>query len=288
MQEERPSAAKGTVFVLLSAVCFSFGGLFMKLIPWHGLAINCARNVFSILVLVLFFRIAGHKLVVNRTVLVGAAAITGTNILYCLANKLTTAGNTIILQFTMPIWVMIFSSLLLKKKPGKLDIIAAVFVFSGVVCFFVDSLSSGHLLGDALALLSGIFYAGVFMMNAGPDSDPLSSVLLGMALNVLTGLPFFFREQPFSAGFRVWGMILFLGILQLGLSYVFLTKGLETTPPITASLISGIEPVLNPLLVAIFYGEMLTPLSLIGAAVVFLSVLTYNLLNIRRQTAEGA
>ena len=83
-------------------------------------------------------------------------------------------------------------------------------------------------------------------------------------------------------------MILFLGILQLGLSYVFLTKGLETTPPITASLISGIEPVLNPLLVAIFYGEMLTPLSLIGAAVVFLSVLTYNLLNIRRQAAEGA
>ena len=286
-QKEGSSAARGTVFVMLSAVFFSIGGLFMKLIPWNGLAINSARNVFSILVLVLFFRFTGHRLVVNRTVLVGAIAIMGTNILYCLANKLTTAGNTIILQFTMPIWVMIFSSLLLKKKPGKLDIIAAVFVFAGVVCFFVDSLSSGHLLGDMLALLSGVFYAGVFMMNANEDSDPLSSVLLGMVLNVVTGLPFFIRERPFSAGFGVWGLIIVLGIFQLGLAYVFLTKGLAITPPITASLISGIEPVLNPLLVAVFYGEMLTPLSLVGAAIVFLSVFAYNLLNIRRQAAEG-
>ena len=282
MQNERSAAAKGAFFVFLSAVCFSIGGLFMKLIPWNGLAINSARNVFSFLVLAAFFRIRRHKLVVNRMVLIGAIAITGTNILYCVANKLTTAGNTIILQFTMPIWVMIFSALLLKKKPGRLDLAAAALVFAGVICFFVDSLSSGHLAGDLLALLSGIFYAGVFMMNASRDSDPLSSVLLGMLLNVLTGLPFLIREQPFTAGMNVWGTVLILGIFQLGLAYVFLTEGLAITPPITASLISGIEPVLNPVLVAVFYGEMLTPLSLIGAAIVFVSVLGYNLLRLKQ------
>ena len=178
MQNDRSAAAKGTLFVFLSAVFFSIGGLFMKLIPWNGLAINSARNVFSVLVLAAFFRIRRHKLVINRTVLIGALAIVGTNILYSLANKLTTAGNTIILQFTAPIWVMVFSSLLLKKKPGRLDLIAAAFVFAGVICFFIDSLSSGHLAGDLLALLSGIFYAGVFMMNAREDSDSLSSVLI--------------------------------------------------------------------------------------------------------------
>ena len=288
MQTERSKAAKGALFIFLSAVCFSIGGLFMKLIPWNGLAINSARNIFSFFVLAAYLRLRRHKLVISRTVLIGAAAITGTNILYCVANKLTTAGNTIILQFTMPIWVMIFSALLLKKKPGKLDVIAAVFVFAGVICFFVDSLSSGHLAGDLLALLSGVFYAGVFMMNAGRDSDSLSSVLIGMLLNVLTGLPFLIREQPFSAGMDIWGPVLILGIFQLGLAYVFLTEGLAVTPPITASLISGIEPVLNPVLVAVFYGEMLTPLSLAGAAIVFLSVLGYNLLTIRRQSAESA
>ncbi len=209
----------------------------------------------------------------------------GTNILYSLANKLTTAGNTIILQFTAPIWVMVFSSLLLKKKPGRLDLVAAAFVFAGVICFFVDSLSSGHLTGDLLALLSGIFYAGVFMMNAREDSDSLSSVLVGMVLNVLTGLPFLIREQPFSAGMDVWGPVLILGFFQLGLAYVFLTEGLVITPPVTASLISGIEPVLNPLLVAVFYGEMLTPLSLVGAAIVFLSVIGYNLLRLKQAEA---
>ena len=285
MQNDRSAAAKGTLFVFLSAVFFSIGGLFMKLIPWNGLAINSARNVFSVLVLAAFFRIRRHKLVINRTVLIGALAIVGTNILYSLANKLTTAGNTIILQFTAPIWVMVFSSLLLKKKPGRLDLIAAAFVFAGVICFFIDSLSSGHLAGDLLALLSGIFYAGVFMMNAREDSDSLSSVLVGMVLNVLTGLPFLIREQPFSAGMDVWGPVLILGFFQLGLAYVFLTEGLAITPPVTASLISGIEPVLNPLLVAVFYGEMLTPLSLVGAAIVFLSVIGYNLLRLKQAEA---
>ena len=285
MQNDRSAAAKGALFVFLSAVFFSIGGLFMKLIPWNGLAINSARNVFSVLVLAAFFRIRRHKLVINRTMLIGALAIVGTNILYSLANKLTTAGNTIILQFTAPIWVMVFSSLLLKKKPGRLDLIAAAFVFAGVICFFVDSLSSGHLTGDLLALLSGIFYAGVFMMNAREDSDSLSSVLIGMVLNVLTGLPFLIREQPFSAGMDVWTPILVLGIFQLGLAYVFLTEGLAITPPVTASLISGIEPVLNPLLVAVFYGEMLTPLSLVGAAIVFLSVIGYNLIRLKQAEA---
>lgn len=285
MRNDRSAAAKGALFVFLSALFFSIGGLFMKLIPWNGLAINSARNVFSVLVLAAFFRIRRHKLVINRTVLIGALAIVGTNILYSLANKLTTAGNTIILQFTAPIWVMVFSSLLLKKKPGRLDLVAAAFVFAGVICFFVDSLSSGHLTGDLLALLSGIFYAGVFMMNAREDSDSLSSVLVGMGLNVLTGLPFLIREQPFSAGMDVWGPVLILGIFQLGLAYVFLTEGLVITPPVTASLISGIEPVLNPLLVAVFYGEMLTPLSLVGAAIVFLSVIGYNLLRLKQAEA---
>ena len=285
MRNDRSAAAKGALFVFLSAVFFSIGGLFMKLIPWNGLAINSARNVFSVLVLAAFFRVRRHKLVINRTVLIGALAIVGTNILYSLANKLTTAGNTIILQFTAPIWVMVFSSLLLKKKPGRLDLIAAAFVFAGVICFFIDSLSSGHLAGDLLALLSGIFYAGVFMMNAREDSDSLSSVLIGMGLNVLTGLPFLIREQPFSAGMDVWGPVLILGFFQLGLAYVFLTEGLVITPPVTASLISGIEPVLNPLLVAVFYGEMLTPLSLVGAAIVFLSVIGYNLLRLKQAEA---
>lgn len=285
MRNDRSAAAKGALFVFLSAVFFSIGGLFMKLIPWNGLAINSARNVFSVLVLAASFRIRRHKLVINRTVLIGALAIVGTNILYSLANKLTTAGNTIILQFTAPIWVMVFSSLLLKKKPGRLDLIAAAFVFAGVICFFVDSLSSGHLTGDLLALLSGIFYAGVFMMNAREDSDSLSSVLIGMVLNVLTGLPFLIREQPFSAGMDVWTPVLVLGIFQLGLAYVFLTEGLAITPPVTASLISGIEPVLNPLLVAVFYGEMLTPLSLVGAAIVFLSVIGYNLIRLKQAEA---
>ncbi len=277
---------RGPVLIFLSAVCFSLGGVLMKFIPWGGIAINGARNTISFFMLLAFLKCTRHRIVLSRPVFVGAAAITATNILYCVANKLTTAGNTIILQFTAPIFVMIFSVLIFRKKPTRTDLTAAFFVFAGVLCFFIDSLSSGNMLGNALALLSGVTYAGVFLMNASEGADSLSSVLFGMLANMLTGLPFFLREDLAAALPGTWILVVLLGVVQLGLSYILLSRGLESTPPVTASLISGIEPVLNPILVAVFYGELLTPLSLAGAAVVFVSIIVYNVVNIRR-TARG-
>ena len=107
---------------------------------------------------------------------------------------------------------------------------------------------TGYIILSAVLCIIGISFI------AYPET---ASVLIGMVLNFLTGLPFLIAEHPFSADAQTLGAVLILGIVQLGLAYVFLTKGLEQTPAITASLISGIEPVLNPVLVALFYGEML-------------------------------
>ena len=95
----------GPILVFLSGVCFSLGGLFLKYIPWNPLAINAARNAVAFVFVFLYLKIIGHKIIFNRTVLIGALAISVTQGLYCIANKLTTAGNAIILQFTVPIWV---------------------------------------------------------------------------------------------------------------------------------------------------------------------------------------
>ncbi len=272
----------GPVFVLLSAVCFSLGGLLIKYIPWNGLAINGMRSLIAVAVMLVFLRVKRHRLRVNRTVLIGALSVCATTVLYTLANKLTTAGNTIILQFTAPVFVMLFTALIFRKRPTRLDVTAAVFVFAGVFCFFVDSLSSGNTLGNALALLSGVTYAGVFMMNSAKDADALSSEIIGFLVNAAVGLPALFAEDLAAAPASAWTAVVLLGLVQVALGYILLAKGLETTPAVTASLLSGIEPVLNPVLVAVFYGEMLTPLSLLGAAVVFLSVLTYNVLSLKR------
>ncbi len=272
----RQQQQRGILCVFLSAVLYSIGGLCIKFIPWNGMSINGARNLISIVVISCYLLLTRHKLRLNRFILLGALCVCGTNVLFCLANKLTTAANTIVLQFTAPIFVLVLSVLFWKKKPQKLDLATCALVLAGVLCFFVDSLEMGGMLGNALALLSGLSYAGVFLLNDLPDSDPISSVFWGDVLSVILGLPFLLQETAFAPS--VITSVLILGAFQVGLAYILMCIGLQTTPAVTASLISGIEPILNPVLVAVFYGEPVGSMALVGAVIVIGSVIGYNVI----------
>ena len=276
---------KGTLFVFLAAVLYSIGGLCIKVIPWSGMAINGARTAISIVIVAFYLWKTGHRLHFNRWVVLGAAAVSGTNILFSVSNKLTTAANAIVLQFTAPIFVILLSMLFLSKRPTRLDLMACGVVFGGVLFFFMDSISSGNLLGDVLALISGISYAGVFMLNDLPDNDPISSVFFGQLFSAVTGLPFLLLETEFTP--TALTSLVILGVFQVALGYIFLTIGLKTTPPVTASLVSGIEPVLNPILVAVFYHEYIGSTALVGAVIVVGGVIIYNVL-LARKAPEAA
>ncbi len=271
---------KGPLFVMLSAVLFSLSGLLIKYLPWSGISLNGARNLIALIVLFIFHKAVRHQMVYSKEVIFGAIALTATSTTFAIANKMTTAGNAIILQFAMPIFVMVFSVIFLHKKPTRLDLVIAVLVLGGVLCFFVDSLSAGNMAGNAIALLSGLTYAIVFLMNTAKNGDALSSVLLGAMLSAIVGLPFFFRENLVGLSGKTWLALLVLGVIQQAFAYICLSIGLNTTPPIMASLISGLEPVLNPILVAVFYGEMLSTLSLIGSVIVIVPVILYNVLSV--------
>ena len=270
---------RGTLYVFLAAVLCALGGLCIKAIPWNGMSINGGRTIIAAGVIGLYLAWRGHRLRLNRWIFLGALCVFGTNALFAVANKLTTAANTIVLQFTAPIFVIWFSILFFRQKPGKLDLAACACVLGGVVCFFVDSLSAGGVLGNVLALLSGMAYAGVFLLNDLPDSDPISSVFWGDMISAAAGLPFLVRETDFSP-LPMLSLVV-LGVFQVALAYILMVEGLKTTPAVTASLVSGIEPVLNPILVALFYREPIGPLALAGAAIVLISVMTYNILRIK-------
>ena len=171
--------------------------------------------------------------------------------------------------------------LVFKERPKRLDVITCVAVFGGVACFFLDSLGSGSFLGDALALLSGVCYAGVFMMNKFPGGDPLFATILGQALGALIGFPWLIQETQFTG--VALASALALGVFQLGIAYMFFTTGIRYAPPVSACLVAGIEPILNPVLVAVVLGEMISPLSLVGGAIVFLSIMAYNVLSARQE-----
>ena len=114
-----------------------------------------------------------------------------------------------------------------------------------------------------IALLSGLSYAGVFLMNDLPNADPICSVFWGDILSAVIGLPFLLRETIFTP--TALTSVFILGVFQVGLAYVLMCTGLKTTPAVRAALISGIEPVLNPLLVAFFYRERVGAAALLGA-----------------------
>ena len=277
---------KGTLFVFIAAVFYSIGGLCMKVIPWSGLAINGGRTLIALITIGIYLVITKHPPRFNRWILLGAVAVSGTNILFSVANKMTTSANAIVLEFTAPIFLILFSAFFLKQRPKKLDIAACIVVFGGIVFFFADSLAMGKWLGNIFALLSGVTYAVVFLMNDMPDADAISSVFWGNVISAVIGIPFVFRETDFS--FVPMLSLVVLGVFQVAIAYILLVNGLKTTPPVTACLVSGIEPVLNPILVAVFYKEMMSTYALIGAIIVIFGVVAYNALKARTDTVESS
>ena len=273
----------GVLCVFLAAVLYSIGGLCIKVIPWSGMAINGGRTAIAAVVVGIYLLLTKHPPKWNRWICLGALCICVTNNLFSVANKLTTAANAIVLQYTAPIFVILLSMILLRRRPGRLDLAACAVVLGGIVLCFADSLAGGGLGGDVLALISGLTYAGVFMMNDMPDSDGISSAFWGHLVSAAVGLPFLAMETDFSLTPVV--SLLVLGVFQVGLAFIFLTEGLKTTPSVMASLVSGIEPVLNPILVAVFYHETMGPLALAGAAVVIVGVVGYNVLLARQRVA---
>ena len=267
----------GTIYVLISAICFSLAGVLIKMISWSSLTINGVRNIFAFLVMFIYLKKIGHKLVINRVVILGAICNLFMNLTFAMTTKLTSAGNAIVLQFTEPIFLILFLWIFWKHKPDWKAIVTCVFVFGGILCFFFDQLTLTGQIGNILAILSGILYALVFLMKKVRNANFESSILISQFVSFIIFIPSYVRETDFAR--KNFILVIILGVVQMGLGYVFLAKGLEKVSPISASLTSTVEPILNPIWAAVFYGEMISTIAIIGAVIVILSSTAYNIFN---------
>lgn len=268
------SHRRGLAYVLISAVCFSLAGVLIKVIPWNPISINGARCIFAIIPMYLYLRATGRRFHVNKQIIGGAILDFAMLETFVIANKLTTAANAIVLQFTEPVWVILLGWVVFRSRPRASALVASAVVIAGIVCFFFDSLSAGGMLGNILAIASGLAYAGVFLLKESPRCDFECAAILGFAACFVVGIPFYPQETVFT--FDIALTIVALGVVQLGLAYLFLSKGLDAVSPVTASLTSTIEPLLNPILVAIVVGETIGPLSIFGAVLVVGAATAYN------------
>lgn len=270
---------RGIVYVLLSALCFSIAGVLIKVVDWNALSISAARSVFAVAVLYIYMRVCGRHLVINKAVLLGAFVNFIMMQTFVAANKLTTAANAIVLQFSEPIWVIILTCIIFHERPRREAIIACIVIFTGIICFFFDQLSSEGFIGNIVAIISGITYAGVFMIKRFPSCDFESAAIISFIACGICGIPTLVCETDFSITTLI--VIAVLGVVQVGFAYIFLSKGLDLVSPITASLTSTIEPILNPILVALFLGETIGPASAVGAVLVIGGATAYNIYDSR-------
>ena len=287
MQEKTKPALYGPLMMLIACILFSTGGILCKLIPWSPLAINGVRNLLGGSLIGIYLLATHHRLRFNSKIFIGAICMGGVTTLFIVANKLTTAANAIVLQYSAPIWLILLSALLLKEKPRAKDVITIVIVLIGIVFFFLDGIGSGTTWGNIAGLGAGLFYSGLFLLNSLPDADALSSLFIGQIGTGILMSPLVFRESDFSVVPVV--TVICLGLFQVGLGYVFFNLGTKYTAPVMASIIAGIEPILNSVLVMIFWGEMLKPLALVGAVIVIAAILIYNIISARKpRDAEPA
>ena len=270
----------GSILVLLGATAFSLGGLLIKLIPLDPFSINASRCIFSSLVIGSYLYFSKHKLVINKTTIIGALFVTLMMMTYVVSNKLTSAANAIVLEYTAPILVILFEMVLFKKRPDQFSILISGLVLMGIGIVVLDGADKGNLLGDMIALLSGVFYALTMMLNEFESSDSLSSVFLGHLFTAF--LTVFCIGNLKGLSGQDFFLIAALGSLQAGLGYTLLTLGLKRCEPLTGSLVACIEPVLNPILVAIFYGEYMNTRQIAGCIIVISAIIIYNVYTIRK------
>lgn len=256
---------KGISMLIPAALLWSLGGLLIKMIDWNPLAIAGTRSGIS--ALIIYFYLGKPKLKWNKIQVAGAVAYMGTVLLYVVANKMTTAANSILLQFTSPIWVAIFGGWFLGEKTTFRDWIFVIIVIFGISLFFIDQLSPEGFWGNIFALISGISFGWVtLLMRKQKSESPIQSILLGNILTFLITFPFMFRQPPTE--YSDWTALLILGIFQLGISYILYSEAIKYVTALSSILITMIEPILNPIWVFIIVGEIPGPWALVGGMIV--------------------
>jgi drug/metabolite transporter (DMT)-like permease len=218
---------------------------------------------------------ASRRLGPPRLWLVGFA-YSGTLVCYAVANKLTTAANAIFLQSTAPFYLLVLSPLLLHEKVRRRDLLFLAAVLGGMALLIggqddPSAVATDPATGNLLSLISGVLWAltllGLrWLERGGSGGLGAPAVAIGNTLAFLICLPLALPLGPSRPVDWLW--ILYLGVVQIGLSYFLLTRAMGHVPALEASLLLMLEPVLTPLWAWLAHGERPTGWALAGGGVI--------------------
>jgi drug/metabolite transporter (DMT)-like permease len=258
---------KSRLLLIAAAVLWSTAGAAIKSSGLDAFQLAGGRSLVA--GAFLFLAVPEARRRPDRRGLAVAVAYAATVTLFVIATKLTTAANAIFIQDTAPLWVLVLSPWLLGERPTRGELLAIPIFGLGLGLFFMDELSPGQTLGNLVALASGVAFALCIMgLRLLRERGPVALVW-GNAIAAAVTFPLWGRGPAPTAIDLV--IVAYLGIFQLGLSYLAFSRGVTGTPAIEASLIILVEPVLNPIFTFLIAGERMGPWAVAGGAVVLLA-----------------
>jgi drug/metabolite transporter (DMT)-like permease len=261
--------------LVAAAVLFSTGGAAIKATTLTAWQVAGFRS--GIAALALFLLLPESRRGWNWRAFPVGIAYASTLVLFVLANKLTTSANTIFLQSTSPLYILILSPLLLKERIRFRDVIFMAAVGVGLAMFFVEReaplvTAPDPVLGNILAAVSGVTWAftviGLRWLGAhGGNDNPFPAMVTGNLLAFLVALP---MALPVLQSTPVdWIVVALLGVFQIGFAYMLLARGIRHVRALEASVLLLVEPALNPFWSWAVHGETPGAWALAGAALIF-------------------
>lgn len=294
--------------VVIAVLLWSTGGLFIKLTDGQldAYQVTFFRSLFAaITVLILTWK---DGLRINTFGLFTSVIYAALLFLFVWATKKTTAANAIFLQYTAPIYILVLAPFIIGEKFHWRDLVTVLVVLAGMSLFFVGQLRLEDYQGNIAALGSGVLLGLYIMLLRHPRADslqkpareqalpngrasaskmnPAIAVIYGNLLLALVNAPTGISAVS-SMGFMDWFAVTFLGIFQIGISYILFIKGVRGgTRPLDASLIGFIEPLLNPVWVFIFVGERPSQWALLGGAIIITAIAVHTIRQYARRPVE--
>ncbi len=282
-----------SLYVLAAVVLWSTGGLFFKLTSVSAFEVNLGRCLLAAITIGLLTFRKGLRL--NGFTILTAFLYAGTLSSFAIANKKTTAANAIFLQYTAPIYILLFAPFFLKEKFRLRDLMTVVFCLFGMSLFFLDNVPSATLSaeskfeGNLFALASGLLFGSYMTLLRHPISlrqNPAVSVFYGNLMAVLMMLPFVVVNPSVWTWQDVFA-VSFLGIFQIGLAYFLFTYGIaEGVRSLDASIIGFIEPLLNPVWVFLIIGEKPSNWALLGGLIIIATIVLHTIVNANMKKTE--
>ncbi len=275
--------ALGTIAMAATAMLWSTFGISVKIVDWNPFAISAARSISAALFLFIAVRRKGGRPSFSFDQISGALLLAVTVILFTIATKRTTAANAILLQYAAPLYVAILGAFMLKEKPRIEHWLALAAIALGMFFFFRDSLGGGAFLGDSLAALSGVTYALQLVMLRKQRADsPFDSLLLGnVFIAVISVTVALFLPPPVLSLTSVTAVVLG-GIVQGSISTILFAYAIKRITALESILTAVIEPILNPLWVFLFLGEVPGKGAVLGGAIIIAAILTSSLMSAHR------